>query len=234
MDYTKINNALEIIKEQRNIILCELLREFPIGCSITYINEDNIQTKAIVINHRVTDDNIPKLDIRTIESKKVKLIPITKIINKTITESVISKQEQLTNFGKEFNIKDISLEDEKDDSTHIRHEFAFVLNPKNAIKYKDKFKPFVFTVELGSVGMIEKESDESYMSIGSRGKITNCYSFQAICKHQLIRETDGNVRYHFSKYGQHKENTITFFKNGKYLTTISPFNYGEYDNLLIL
>lgn len=113
MDYTKINNALEIIKEQRNIILCELLREFPIGCSITYINEDNIQTKAIVINHRVTDDNIPKLDIRTIESKKVKLIPITKIINKTITESVISKQEQLTNFGKEFNIKDISLEDEK-------------------------------------------------------------------------------------------------------------------------
>lgn len=72
IDYTKINNALEIIKEQRNIILCELLREFPIGCNITYLNENNIEIDATVINHRVTEDNIPKLDIKTLENKKIK------------------------------------------------------------------------------------------------------------------------------------------------------------------
>lgn len=145
MDYTKINNALEIIKEQRRIILCELLREFPIGCNITYKNEDNIEIKAIVINHRVTDDNIPKLDIRTIESKKVKLITITKIINKTITESVISKLEQLTNFGKEFNIKDISLEDEK------RLEIFRAALLKNELNC---FLPFSFSDDVNKVDFI--------------------------------------------------------------------------------
>lgn len=219
---------------------------------------DNIEEKRFLNKLSAAVSNIKKLDLKENELNSIiiglspsqSIYQAKKILEKEINKGVLkledgsmfipSEDNNINIENKYKNIlfivlaKHIPVVDEKDDSTHIRHEFAFVLNPKNAIKYKDKFKPFVFTVELGSVGMIEKESDESYMSIGSRGKITNCYSFQAICKHQLIRETDGNVRYHFSKYGQHKENTITFFKNGKYLTTISPFNYGEYDNLLIL
>jgi hypothetical protein len=39
------------------------------------------------------------------------------------------------------------------------HEFAFVFNTKNAIKFKDKLKLFSFPIELGSIGYIEKESE---------------------------------------------------------------------------
>lgn len=125
----------------------------------------------------------------------------------------------------------------QNNAIQVRHEFAYVFNTKNFIKFRDKFKPFVFPLEVGSIGIIEKKSDESYLSIGDNEnsiKITNCYTYQAICKHEVIKEVKDDVRYNISKIGQHKENTITFFKHGKYLTTLSPFNYGKYDNLLIL
>lgn len=73
INFKNINNALEIIKEQQNIILCELLKEFPLGCNITYLNENNIEIDPTVINHKVTVDNIPKLDIKTLENKKSNL-----------------------------------------------------------------------------------------------------------------------------------------------------------------
>lgn len=113
LNFTNINNALEIIKEQRNIILCELMKEFPLGCNITYLNEDNIEIEGLVINHKVTNDNIPKIDIRTLDSKMVKLVPISKIINKSLNDKLINKQKCILELGNRFNISGVSINDEK-------------------------------------------------------------------------------------------------------------------------
>lgn len=90
-------------------------------------------------------------------------------------------------------------------------------------------------MKLGSVAIINNKNDESYFSLGNNEnslKISDCYSYQSICKHEFI-EKYNEIKYNFQNIGQYKENTITFLINGKY-TTISPFNYGEYDNLLII
>lgn len=220
---------------------------------------DNIEEKRFVKKLSDAVKNINKLNLKEnelnsiiiglspsqsiYEAKKILEKEINKGISKSKDDSMFVPLEDINNIDNEDKYRNIifiilakhvPVVDNKNDTTHIRHEFAFVLNIKNAIKYKDKFKTLVFSIELGTIGIIEKESDESYLIIGNNGKISNCYSFQAICKHQLIREVEANVRYDFSEKGQHKENTITFFKQGKYITTISPFNYGEYDNLLIL
>ncbi|MDD2509277.1 MAG: hypothetical protein PHS78_09615 [Aliarcobacter skirrowii] len=128
--------------------------------------------------------------------------------------------------------KHIPVVDKKNNTTHIRHEFAFVFNTKNAIKFKDKLKLFSFPIELGSIGYIEKESDESYLLFLDK-KITNHYVYQSICKHEFIKEPKDNMIYNLSDIGRYKENTITFIKDGS-CCTISPFNYGKYDSLLIL
>ena len=73
--------------------------------------------------------------------------------------------------------KHVPVIDKKNDTTHIRHEFAIVFNTKNLLKYKDQFKKFVFSIELGSVNMIEKENDESYLNIGDNLKISNSTTY---------------------------------------------------------
>lgn len=113
INFKNINNALEIIKEQQNIILCELLKEFPLGCNITYLNENNIEIDATVINHRVTEDNIPKLDIKTLENKKIKLIPINTIIKKSLSDEVLKKQKIISELSSQFKISNATINDEK-------------------------------------------------------------------------------------------------------------------------
>ncbi len=220
---------------------------------------DNIEEKRFIKKVRESVKNINQLNIKKnelnsiiiglspsqsiYEAKMILEKEIHKGIFKSEDDSMFVPLENIHNIDNEdkySNIlfiilaKHVPAIDKKNDTTHIRHEFAIVFNTKNLLKYKDQFKKFVFSIELGSVNMIEKENDESYLNIGDNLKISNCYSFQSIYKHQFIRETQINTRYNFLKNGQHKENTISFFKDGKYITTISPFNYGEYNNLLIL
>ncbi len=200
--------------------------------------------------------NINKLDIKENELNSIliglspsqSIYEAKKILEKEINKGM-SKLEDGSMFIPSKEIDNVNLEDKyrnimfiilakhvpvttKENSTHIRHEIAFVFNNKNFIKIKDKFKPFVFSIEIGEVAAIMKESNESHFTIGNK-KITNCYSYQAICKHEFIRDFKYNERYNLDSTNLHNENTITFIKNGEYLT-FSPFNYGKYNNLLIL
>lgn len=127
--------------------------------------------------------------------------------------------------------KHLPVIDKKDNSTFIRHEFALVYNMKYA-KHIKSYNPFFIPIELGSNAMIMSENDESYLSIDNL-KIKNCYSFQSICKHEFIEDFKVDVNYDLSNIGQYKENTISFIKDGN-IITVTPFTYGEYNNLLIL
>lgn len=205
-------------------------------------------------------DNINKFDIKENELNAI-LIGISpsqsiyeakKILEKEINKG-ISKMKDGSMFIPANEIENTNSKDKyrnlmfivlakhipvttKDNNTHIRHEFAYVINTKNFIKYQYKFKPIVNKIELGSIGIIMKENDESCLTIGNNEnhmKIKNCYFYQAICKHEFIRDFKYDERYNLASANLHKESTITFIKDGKYLT-LSPFNYGKYNNLLIL
>lgn len=134
INFKNINNALEIIKEQQNIIQCELLKEFPLGCNITYLNENNIEIDATVINHRVTVDNIPKLDIKTLENKKIKLIPINIIIKKSLSDEVLKKQKIISELSSQFKISNATINDEK--RIEILKAVLLQINLNNLTEFK--------------------------------------------------------------------------------------------------
>lgn len=178
------------------------------------------------------------------EAKKILEKEINKDIFKLDDGSMFIPSEKIDNVNIEDKYRNISFivlvkhvpVTTKDNSTYIRHEVAYVFNTKNFIKFRSEFRTLVLKVQVGSIGIIENENDESYISVGDNEnplKIKNCYSYQSLCKHEFIKDYKNNIKYSLSGINRYKENTITFQKEGSYLT-ITPFNYGKYNNLLIL
>lgn len=112
MNIETINNALQVISEQREIIITELVKEFPIGCLVSYMN-NNSESNGIVMNHSISDSNIIRLEVKTVDFKKIKLVSLKDITGKTITDKVNEKQSIINDWMEQYGIKDATLFDEK-------------------------------------------------------------------------------------------------------------------------